>query len=54
MSPFAGIRRSEAPIEAIFPYVNTVGFLLNDAEEELPQAVFRRGRRGFCVRLGKR
>ena len=37
----AGLRRGEAPLEAIFPYVNTVGFSLNYAEEEYTQTVYR-------------
>lgn len=35
------LKRGEAPIEAISPYVHTVGFSLNYAEEELTQTVFR-------------
>jgi hypothetical protein len=37
----AGLKRGEAPLEAIFPYVNTVGFSLNYAEEEHTQTVYR-------------
>jgi len=36
-----GLARGEAPLEAIFPYVNTAGFSLNYAEEEHTQTVFR-------------
>ena len=35
------LKRGEAPVEAIFPYVNTVGFSLNYAEEEHTQTVYR-------------
>lgn len=37
----AGLRRGEAPLEAIFPYIHTFGFSLNYAEEEYTQTVYR-------------
>ncbi len=37
----AALKRGEAPVEAISPYVHTAGFSLNYAEEEHTQAVFR-------------
>lgn len=37
----AGLRRGEAPLEAIMPYVHTAGFSLNYADEDITQTVFR-------------
>jgi hypothetical protein len=37
----AALKNHQAPIEAIFPYVNTVGFSLNYAEEDYTQTVYR-------------
>jgi hypothetical protein len=36
-----GLKRGQAPIEAISPYVNATGFSLNYADEDYTQSVFR-------------